>query len=76
MNLYYVEHSVVTTARYALLAKDDEDLKRVLAEREAAVRAAPFVVKYARDKQGKIESHKLNPDWNVGCAGPAWNGTK
>lgn len=76
MKLYYVEHSVVTTARYALVAKDDDDLKRVLAEREAAVKAAPFVAKLQRDKSGNPIGFEMSKDWDCGIAGPTWNGTK
>ena len=74
MKLFYVEHSVVTTESFALLAKDEEDLKRVLAERELAFKNAAFTAKVQRNKQGKVEGHQLSSDWDSGCQGPAWNG--
>jgi hypothetical protein len=75
VKLYYVDHSVVVVQRYALIAEDEEDLKRLLAEREAAVRAAPFTAKVPRDKAGKPIGHELGPDWPYAPHGPTWDGT-
>ncbi len=74
MKLFYVEHSVLKTARYALLAEDEDDLKLKLAEREAIVKAAPFIVKLQRDKAGKVEGHQLSTDWNVLVPQAPWDG--
>ena len=74
MQLFYVEHSVLTTQKYALLAKDEDDLKRILEERERTIREAQFVAKLERDKQGKVIGHQLNSDWDSGCQGPKWDG--
>ncbi len=75
MKLYYVDHSVIVVQRYALIAKDEDDLKRLLAEREAAVRAATFTAKVPRDKAGKAIGHELSEDWPYAPHGPAWDGT-
>lgn len=75
MKLFYVEHSVVVTKHFALIAADEDDLKRLLAEREAAVHAAPFTSKVERDKSGKPIGHQLNADWTYAPHGPTWDGT-
>jgi hypothetical protein len=74
MNLVYVTHSVVVEKRFALVVKDEEDLKRVLAEREAKVKAAQFKSKAARDKKGALELYPLNPDWHS-APNDAFDGT-
>lgn len=75
MNLYYVEHEVLVRKTYALIAADDEDLKRLLAEREATIRVATFSPKLQRDKKGAVLAHKLNADWTRAPHGPKWDGT-
>ena len=74
MKLYYVEHQVVTTQLYALVAEDEADLKRQLAEREAIVRAAAFTPKFQRDKSGALIGYQMGPDWTYVPFGPKWNG--
>lgn len=74
MKLFYVEHTVLSTARFALLAEDEEQLKVVLAEREASLRKAPFTSKISRDKGGKVQSFALGSDWDPGTAPQAWDG--
>ena len=39
----YVDLPVLATERHCLVITDEADLKRQLAEREAALRAAPYV---------------------------------
>lgn len=50
-------------ARHAINAKDEADLKRILVEREEALRKAAFTSKLERDKQGKVISYQLSKDW-------------
>jgi len=61
----YVDLPVLTTERHCLVITDEDDLKRQLAEREAALRAAPYVAKSQRDKQGKLITYQLNKDWDL-----------
>jgi hypothetical protein len=75
MNLYYVDHSVVVTQRYVLVATDEDDLKRLLAERAEAVKAVQFVSKIERDKKGNVVAHELSADWPYAPHGPKWDGT-
>lgn len=64
MKTIYVTHTVLTTARFCMVVKDEADLKQQLADREAAVRAAPFVSKPDRDKSGKPAFFELSKDWD------------
>jgi hypothetical protein len=73
MNLYYVDHSVMTTKRFALIAKDEDDLKRIIAEREVKV-LTMFTSKAERDKSGATIAYKLSPAWGGGCACSPWDG--
>lgn len=74
MKMFYVEHQVLTMQSYALVAEDEADLKRQLAEREAIVRAAPFTPKFERDKSGAVIGHQMGPDWTRIPSNPKWNG--
>jgi hypothetical protein len=60
----YVTHTVLTTARFCMVVKDEADLKEQLTAREAAVRAQPFVAKPDRDKSGKPVFFELSKDWD------------
>ncbi len=64
MKTVYVTHTVLTTAKFCMVVKDEEDLKKQLAEREASLRAQPFVAKPDRDKSGKLLMHELSKDWD------------
>lgn len=64
MKTVYVTHSVLTTARFCMVVKDEEDLKQQLVEREATLRAQPFVGKVDRDKAGKPLMHQMSKDWD------------
>jgi hypothetical protein len=64
MKTVYVTHTVLTTARFCLVVADEDDLKAQLAQREAAVRAQPFVAKPDRDKAGKPQFFELSKDWD------------
>ena len=75
MRLYYVDHSVVVTQSYAIVAADEDDLKQKLAERADAVKNVPFASKIERDKTGKAIGHELGPDWTYAPHGPKWDGT-
>lgn len=75
MKLYYVEHEVLVRKSYALIAANEDELKELLAEREQAVRTAPFAPKLQRDKKGAVVAHELNSDWTSAPHGPKWDGT-
>jgi hypothetical protein len=61
----YVDLPVLATERHCLVIVDEADLKQQLAEREAALRTAPYVAKPQRDKQGKLITYQLNKDWDL-----------
>lgn len=61
----YVDLPALTIQRHCLVIIDEDDLKRQLAEREAALRAAPYNAKPQRDKQGKLITYQLNKDWDL-----------
>jgi hypothetical protein len=75
MKTVYVTHSVLTTARFCMVVKDEADLKEQLAAREAAVRAQPFVAKPDRDKSGKPVLFELSKDWDCFTPKP-WSPTE
>lgn len=65
--LYYVEHSVVTKMRFALIAENEEEVKEELKARELKFKTLAF--------KSKIEkvSYPLNKDWDSFKALP-WDG--
>lgn len=63
MKMFYVEHSVITMARHAIIAKDEEDLKKILGEREEALRTSAFKSKLHRVVQNEVISYQLSKDW-------------
>lgn len=74
MKLFYVEHSVVTTEKFALVARDEEHLEQLLSERKETFDAVEFSSKLQRDKKSAVLSHELNEDWTTVPAGPKWDG--
>jgi RecB family endonuclease NucS len=64
-NVIYVERSVVTTERVAMIVVDEADMKAQLLKHEQLLREFKYVSKPDRDKQGKIEFHVLNNDWDI-----------
>lgn len=73
MNLYYVDHSIMVTQRFALLAVDQDELNAIIAAREAKV-LTMFKSKVVADKSGKPLVYPLSADWDGGCSGPPWDG--
>lgn len=68
MQLFYVEHSVVTKHRYALVAKDESDLKDQLTKRELSFRKVEFVSKIEK------ESYLLAENWDNFTDTQVWSG--
>ena len=60
-----VELSVLAKQQTVLVVLDEADMKRQIAEREAALRSAPFTANIQQDKKGNPILHQLNKDWNV-----------
>jgi len=63
MKLIYVKRSVVTEESFAMVVRDEDDLKAQLAKCEEEFKAVPFVAKPEKDKQGKLVLHQMNKDW-------------
>jgi hypothetical protein len=60
-----VEISTTATVNWVFMVKDEDDLNRQIALKEAEYRNSKFVNKPQKDKQGKIIMYKCNKDWDV-----------
>lgn len=63
MQLFYVTHTVTTEATSAIIAKDENHLKEILADKEDLFRREKFVTKFQKDKSATI-GYPLNADWS------------
>ena len=65
-HLIYVERSVVTVERVAMIVDDEADMKKQLAAHELQLlRDFKYVAKAERDKAGKLALNELNKDWDT-----------